>query len=122
MNKMKSKSMKKISVLLLSLIAWTAQSQFVINEIDVDQTGTDTQEFMELKGTPGFSLSGYVMVLFNGNNATEASYLSVDLTGTIPASGYFVIGNPLVPNVNQVLAPGASGAFQNGADAIAIYQ
>ena len=55
---MKSKSMKKISVLLLSLIAWTAQSQFVINEVDVDQTGTDTQEFIELKGTPGFSLSG----------------------------------------------------------------
>ena len=76
--------MKKISVFLLSLFAWTAQSQFVINEVDVDQTGTDTQEFVELKGTPGFSLAGYVMVLFNGNNATEASYLAVDLSGVIP--------------------------------------
>jgi phosphatidylserine/phosphatidylglycerophosphate/cardiolipin synthase-like enzyme len=122
MNKMKSKSMKKISVFLLSLFAWTAQSQFVINEVDVDQTGTDTQEFIELKGTPGFSLSGYVMVLFNGNNATEASYFALGLTGSIPASGYFVIGNPLVPNVNQIVDPGASGAFQNGADAVAIYQ
>ena len=28
----------------------------------------------------------------------------------------------MVPNVNQVVDPGASGAFQNGADAIAIYQ
>lgn len=119
---MKYKSMKKIGVLMLSLIAWTAQSQFVINEVDVDQTGTDTQEFVEIKGNPGFSLTGYVMVLFNGNNATEASYFSLDLTGTIPASGYFVIGNPLVPNVNQIVDPGASGAFQNGADAIAIYQ
>ena len=119
---MKSKSMKKIGVLMLLLWAWTAQSQFVINEIDVDQAGIDTQEFVEIKGNPGFSLSGYVMVLFNGNNATDASYFAVDLTGAIPASGYFVIGNPLVPNVNQIVDPGASGAFQNGADAIAFYQ
>jgi phosphatidylserine/phosphatidylglycerophosphate/cardiolipin synthase-like enzyme len=119
---MKSKSMKKISVFLLSLFAWTAQSQFVINEVDADQTGIDTQEFVELKGTPGLSLTGYVMVLFNGGNSTDASYLAVDLIGEIPASGYFVIGNPLVPNVNQVLDPGGQGVFQNGADAIAIYQ
>lgn len=93
----------------------------VINEIDADQSGADTQEFIELYGTPGTVLDGHVLVFFNGNNATDASYFSIDLTGSIPNSGFFVIGNPGVPNVNLVIDPGSSGAIQNGADAIAIY-
>ncbi len=94
---------------------------FVINEIDVDQAGTDNAEFIELFGTPGTVLDGNVLVFFNGNNATEASYFSLDITGVIPNTGFFVIGNPGVSNVNLVIDPGASGAIQNGADAIAIY-
>lgn len=101
---------------------------FVINEINPDpaEVGTDTTEFVELYGTPGMSLDGYVMVCFNGGTGTNnVAYGAYDLDGySIPASGYFVIGNPAVANVNYVVpVPVAPAAFlQNGPDAIAIYQ
>jgi hypothetical protein len=100
---------------------------FVINEINPDpsEVGTDTTEFVELYGTPGMSLDGYVMVCFNGGTGTNnVSYGAYDLDGyTIPASGYFVIGNPVVANVNYIVpVPTAPAAFlQNGADAVGFY-
>ncbi|MFM2228028.1 MAG: hypothetical protein RL664_1371 [Bacteroidota bacterium] len=110
--------MKYIYTLLLALLFGATQAQIVINEVDADQFGTDAAEFIELYGTPGQSLDGLVMVWFNGANGT--SYKTTDLTGySIPASGYFVIGNAGVPNVNITFA---GNTLQNGADAIAIYQ
>jgi hypothetical protein len=102
-------------------------SSFVINEINPDpsEVGADTTEFVELYGTPGMSLDGYVMVCFNGGTGTNnVSYGAYDLDGySIPASGYFVIGNPLVPNVNYIVPlPTAPAAFlQNGPDAVGFY-
>lgn len=93
------------------------QAQVVINEVDADQFGTDAAEFIELYGTPGQSLNGLVMVWFNG--AAGTSYKTIDLTGNvIPASGYFVLGNAGVANVNVTFT---GNTLQNGADAIAIY-
>lgn len=110
--------MKKIILMFSLLVSMAASAQVVINEIDADQTGTDATEFIELKGAPGSSLNGHVLVMFNGSGNT--SYNAIDLTGsTIPASGYFVIGNAAVPNVNIVIN---GNSLQNGADAVAIYQ
>jgi phosphatidylserine/phosphatidylglycerophosphate/cardiolipin synthase-like enzyme len=110
--------MKIIYSLLLILLMNSMQAQFIINEVDADQPSTDMQEFVEIYGTPGTSLNGYVLVFFNG--AGNTSYLTVDLTGySIPASGYFVYGNAAVPNVNLTVA---DNTIQNGADAVAIYQ
>ncbi len=109
--------MKYIYTLLLALLIGVTQAQVVINEVDADQIGTDAAEFIELVGTPGQSLNGMVMVWFNG--ATSTSYQTTDLTGyNIPASGYFVIGNVGVANVNLTFT---GNTLQNGADAIAIY-
>jgi hypothetical protein len=92
----------------------------VINEVDCDQSGPDTQEFVELYGTPNMSLTGYTIVFFNGANSL--AYASFDLDGyTLDANGFFVLGNPLVPNVDLTFDPGASGAMQNGADAVALF-
>ena len=102
---------------MLTLLFGATQAQVVINEVDADQVGTDAAEFIELYGTPGQSLNGMVMVWFNG--AAGTSYKTTDLTGySIPASGYFVIGNAGVTNVNLTFA---GNTLQNGADAIAIY-
>lgn len=91
----------------------------VINEVDVDQAGTDAGEFIEIVGEPGASLDGLVVVFFNGGATGDASYLSIDLTGqVIPTSGFFVLGNTAVPNVNLTFA---DNTLQNGADAVAIY-
>ncbi|MCG8858882.1 InlB B-repeat-containing protein [Tenacibaculum finnmarkense] len=92
----------------------------MINEIDVDQKGRDTNEFIELYdgGKGNTSLDGYSIVLFNGGN--DKSYKTIDLTGhKTTADGYFVIGNSTVANVN--LVEFAKNGIQNGADAIALY-
>jgi len=109
--------MKYIYTLLLALLFGATQAQVVINEVDADQIGTDAAEFIELYGAPGQSLNGMVMVWFNGAAAT--SYKTIDLSGNvIPASGYFVIGNAGVANVNVTFT---GNTLQNGADGIAIY-
>ena len=110
--------MKYIYTLLLALLFGATQAQVVINEVDADQNGTDASEFVELYGTPGASLNGYVLVFFNGAN--NQSYLTVDLSGnSIPASGYYVVGNAAVANLNQTIN---GNAIQNGADGIGLYQ
>ena len=98
----------------------TEQVNIVINELDADTAGTDTAEFLELYdgGVGNSSLSGFIVVLYNGSN--DSSYNTIDLTGfSTDADGYFVIGNSGVTNVDLVV-PG--NTFQNGADAVAIYQ
>ena len=92
----------------------------IVNEVDADTEGTDTQEFIELfdGGVGNTSLSGFVVVLYNGNG--DASYNAFDLDGfTTDANGYFVLGNTAVPNVALVFG---SNGLQNGADAVALYQ
>ncbi|MEZ5305177.1 MAG: hypothetical protein R3F11_31715 [Verrucomicrobiales bacterium] len=56
-----------------------AHADLVINEIDCDTPGNDTREFIELLGDPNQSLTGYVIVLYNGNSPTDASYRTIDL-------------------------------------------
>ena len=92
----------------------------VINELDADTPGSDTQEFLELYdgGKGNTPLDGFIVVLYNGNN--DLSYNTIDLAGQLTnAEGYFVMGNADVANVNMVVA---NNTFQNGADAVAVYQ
>jgi len=95
----------------------------IINEVDADTPGSDTGEFIELYdgGTGSTLLDGLVVVFFNGSD--DASYEAFDLDGfSTNENGYFVLGNPGVANVDLVFEPGSSGALQNGADAVALYQ
>lgn len=99
--------MKKTYTLFFTFLISLACFGQTINEIDSDQTGTDTAEFIEIKWTPNTSLNGYIVVLFNGSSDT--SYDTIDLaTATTDANGLYVIF--------------PSGSIQNGADAAAIYQ
>ncbi|MEI2827834.1 MAG: hypothetical protein V9F04_16655 [Dermatophilaceae bacterium] len=77
-----------------TVVVTPAPPNVYINEVDADQTGTDTAEFIELfdGGTGNVSLNGYVLVLFNGSN--DQAYRVIDLTGmTTNSSGFFVVGN-----------------------------
>ncbi len=115
--------MKKIYLFITLLISNLIFSQVVINELDADNAGADTKEFVELKSTvPNFSLNGYVLVFFNGGTGSGTlSYQSVDLDGfSTDANGIIVIGNALVSPTPQVLIPNAS--IQSGPDVIALYQ
>ncbi len=113
--------MKKIIFLLALFCASFSFAQVVkINEVDADQTSTDTMEFIELLSqNANQSLDGYIVVLYNGNGDT--SYTTVDLNGfSTDSNGFLIIGSDAVPGVDIPL--GADNTIQNGADAIAIYQ
>lgn len=115
--------MKKFVLLFSFLfVVSMAFGQLLINEVDADQTGTDSVEFIELYdgGAGNTSLDGYVIVLFNGSD--DQSYSpAYDLDGySTDANGYFVIGSSLVPNVDYDLGL-LTNIIQNGADAVALY-
>ncbi|MEM1291304.1 MAG: choice-of-anchor D domain-containing protein [Cyanobacteria bacterium P01_H01_bin.162] len=91
----------------------------VINEIDVDNPGTDGIEFIELYdgGAGNTALDGLVLVLYNGNG--DKVYDAIDLDGqTTDANGYFVVGSAAVANVD--LVEFTTDGLQNGADAVAL--
>jgi hypothetical protein len=118
--------MKKITLLAILFTAFgmsqTKQgAQYFINELDADQDGTDTLEFIEIKTNPAnTSLDGMLLVFFNGNNAVNGSYTTIDLNGFITDSnGLIIIGDDAVPGVD--IAIGASNKIQNGPDAVALY-
>lgn len=118
---LKTTIMKKIYFLFLSLLIGSVSfGQLVINEIDADTPGPDIEEFIELKWTPNTSLSGYIVVLFNGSN--DLSYATFDLNGkTTDADGFFILANtPLI--IGSDIDLGANNILQNGADAVTIYQ
>jgi cysteine-rich repeat protein len=70
-------------------------SGLVINEVDYDNVGTDTAEFVEIfnGGATPVVLTGYQLVLVNGSNSTV--YKTVDLgpAGTLMAGQYLVVGS-----------------------------
>ena len=122
--------MKKYVCILLALLPlWlAAQNTSVrINEVDPDQPGTDTKEFVELYGPANASLDGLVLVLFNGAASANSSYSMVDLAGySLNGQGFFLVATqPLLDSVGMtgavlpVLA--GQGDIQNGADGIALY-
>lgn len=87
-----------------------------INELDMDQPGTDNDEFIELYGVPGTSLDGLTIVFFTG--ASNTVYDAYDLDGfSLDENGFFVLGSGTVPNMDMLL----TGPIENGEDAIALY-
>ena len=79
------------NVVLTSMIS--VVSHLVINEVDYDQIGGDTTEFIEIHNPSMVPVdaSRYALVLVNGSNNTE--YLRVPLMGMIPATSYLVVGS-----------------------------
>lgn len=101
--------LRKLLFILCALAVPNAFAQVVINEFLYDTQGTDdpTIMFVELHGPAGTNLAGWSLVGINGNGSAE--YLTVPLSGTIPADGYFVVGGSAVANVDQIV----SADFQN---------
>ena len=112
--------MKKITLLVAMLFATLSIAQNIkIVEIDADQTGTDSEEFVEIQTEfANQSLNGMIAVFFNGNTENETSYMTVDLTGfTSDENGYFILGQESFTGADITLNTG----IQNGADAVALY-
>lgn len=97
----------------------------VINEIDYDQVGTDTAEFVELKNISAapINLDNYTVELVNGNGGGAAVYDTIDLPNVNLAAGdyYVICANPAtVVNCDLDDAPDTD-FIQNGApDAVGL--
>ena len=84
-------------------ILGASPSSLRINEIRIDSPAdpvdpgiNDTDEYAELKGTPGASLNGYwYLVIGDGPDNFGIIEQVIDLSGyTIPSDGYFLISTP----------------------------
>jgi hypothetical protein len=96
-----------------------ASGPIVLNEVLYDTVGADNDVFVELRGTPGQSLVGYSLVGIAGDTGTV--YRTIALSGTIPASGLYLVatsnGNATLRASAQLIA---NVDFQNGPDGIAL--
>lgn len=106
-----------------TLLAFPACGALVVNELDYDQVGSDTGEFVELfnASTASISLDGYQLALING--ADGSAYREFALVGEIAPGGFFVLcgDGTVVPNCDQQVSP-SSNLIQNGApEALALY-
>jgi hypothetical protein len=120
------RSLSLLVVLALSVFSTftTAEAVMVINEVDYDQPGTDTAEFVELfnSGSASVSLNGYRLDFINGADPTDP-YLSQDLSGfTVLSGGFLVIcGNgATVANCDLDIAPDEN-LIQNSLDGLALF-
>lgn len=98
-------------------LAASASAQSVyLNEIYASHVGTDTLEFIELIGAPATPLSNLMVLVVEGDG-TGAGVLdrAWDLTGSsIPADGFFVLGDTAVPTLDFDI--GASDRIENGTE------
>ena len=58
-------------------------SNVFINEIHYDNAGNDSNEFVEIAGLAGTDVTGWSIVLYNGNPNSRSSYSTQTLTGII---------------------------------------
>src|SRR5919106_4357738 len=88
---------------LLALVAMllfagtaTAQTNVFVNELHYDNTGADAGEAIEIAAPQGTDLTGWDVVLYNGNGG--ATYGTLPLTGAVGASRVTVVDSPGIQN------------------------
>ncbi len=111
------------SLALASLASGAAQALPIISELFYDAVGSDDGEsFVEIYGLPGTSLDGFRIDGVNGANGAVGP--TVLLSGTIGASGLFVVADRRSDGTTSVLGADllANFDFQNGPDSIILRQ
>jgi hypothetical protein len=112
--------MKKVATTLLSAACGLglASPGFAVslNEIVMNDVSTDDREFVEICGTPGQSLTGYTLVVIEGEGASSGLIdVAIGLTGVVAANGLYTVGDPLVTCANQTMAV---STLENGGETI----
>jgi hypothetical protein len=114
-------------------LTWTvrvnARMGLMINELDVDQVGTDTAEFVELYADSEVDTEGLALVFLNGGALPGVEYarMSLGAAGILPAGSFLVVaapGVPVDPAAVKLMPPGweLSNRIQNGPrDAVMLF-
>ncbi|MCC6555117.1 MAG: M4 family metallopeptidase [Polyangiaceae bacterium] len=98
----------------------------VINEVEYDEVGTDSAEFVEIYNGTGaaVSLANYSLQFVNGGNNAVYRNVSLSSAGTLAAGQYLVVGSSTVTPAAGALKINFSSAndnIQNGApDGVAL--
>ncbi|MBW2271989.1 MAG: hypothetical protein JRG96_01860 [Deltaproteobacteria bacterium] len=111
-----------LELVMLCLVCAPATATPLISELFYDAVGSDNgQSFVEIYGQPGSDLTGLTLEGVNGSNGAVGPV--IELAGTIPADGIFVVadmdgdGLSLVAEADQL----ANFDFQNGPDSVVLY-
>lgn len=107
--------------------ASAASSTLIITEIDYDQPGTDSAEFVEIHNaarTPA-TLDGIALVFFNAATTPAEEYLRITLSGSLYPGGVATVSSPTlltrIPGGAMDFAfPGGQNQIQNGPDGAAL--
>ncbi|GGM12034.1 hypothetical protein GCM10007977_011500 [Dactylosporangium sucinum] len=81
-----------VGALTAQSTAFAAETPF-ISEIHYDNAGTDSGESIEIEAPVGFDLTGWQIVLYNGNGG--AAYNTRTLSGLVPDAGVVVATYPV---------------------------
>jgi hypothetical protein len=93
----------------------------LLSEVYYDAVGTDDgQLFVEIAGTPGASLEGFVIEGINGSNGAAGP--TILLSGAIGLDGVFVVADRTSAGTTSVLGADllANFDFQNGPDSVVL--
>jgi hypothetical protein len=121
------KKMKKlgawvgVSIAGLVCSASAVQAMTRISEVYYDAPGSDDgQLFVELSGTPGASLAGFVLEGINGTNGAAGP--TIELGGAIRSDGLFLVADTMSDGSTSVADADwtANFDFQNGPDSVVL--
>jgi hypothetical protein len=107
-----------LATLCAALVAPAALAEVHLNEIGINDTGADNEEFIELVGTPGESLDNVMVLIVEGDGTSSFGTLdrAFNLTGnTIPLDGYFVLGGSGIATADFALA---NDSIENGSNTV----
>ncbi|HAW96365.1 MAG: hypothetical protein CMJ33_08580 [Phycisphaerae bacterium] len=96
----------------------TGDTNVVINEIRIDQSGSDTDEYFELAGEPGTDLTGLTYLVIGGTGSDPGGKVEavIPLDGYIigPSGLFWVAEASITLGTPDVIVPGSEVDFQNG--------
>jgi len=96
-----------------ALAPLAAVGEPVLNELYYDAPGTDAGTFIELRGPAGKSLSGYTLAAYD---TAGSQYRTITLSGTVPASGSFVVAQDTTVTGRSLISAGAD--LNNGSGSL----
>jgi hypothetical protein len=80
-----------IAILAAASIVGSAHAAVTINEIRIDESGADNSEYFELAGSSGDPLTGFSYIVIGDTQGLGGAVETVvNLSGAIPADGYFL--------------------------------
>lgn len=106
-----------LAIFLLSFTS--AGAQVFSNEIHYDNLGLDVNERIEVAGPAGTDLSGWSIILYNGNGGIGVTYGTANLSGTL-ANQCTVSGQNIGTHVTPASAFVPTTAIQGGPDGWAL--